>query len=99
MRGMRRRRCPCRLLKSAGLIIGRAKDRVFATRTKQLLAPRADLAVIALPPPEAREAIYQQLAQPERRYNAPLFLTPRQLRQRCLRLALLYDLAGRCKLA
>jgi transposase len=55
------------LLKSAGLIIGRAKDGVFATRTKQLLAPQADLGAIALPLLEAREAIHQQLTRLERR--------------------------------
>src|SRR5476651_308997 len=37
------------LLKSAGLIIGRAKDGVFSTRIKDLLATQTDLAAIALP--------------------------------------------------
>jgi transposase len=55
------------LLKSAGLIVGRAKDGVFSARTKQLLAAHIDLATIALPLLEAREAIHQQLVQLERR--------------------------------
>jgi transposase len=55
------------LLKSSGLIIGRAKDGVFSGRTKALLAPHAELAAIALPLLEAREAIHQQLGQLERR--------------------------------
>ena len=55
------------LLKSAGLIVGRAKDGVFSARTKQLLAAHIDLAAIALPLLEAREAIHQQLVQLERR--------------------------------
>jgi hypothetical protein len=45
------------LLKSAGLIIGRAKDGVFSTRTKDLLATQTDLATIALPLLEARGAM------------------------------------------
>jgi len=49
------------LLKSAGLIVGRAKDGVFSARTKYLLAAHIDLAAIALPLLEAREAIHQQL--------------------------------------
>ena len=55
------------LLKSAGLIVGRAKDGVFSARTKYLLAAHIDLAAIALPLLEAREAIHQQLVQLERR--------------------------------
>lgn len=55
------------LLKSAGLIIGRAKDGVFSARTKELLATQTDLAAIALPLLEARAAIHQQLALLERR--------------------------------
>ena len=55
------------LLKSAGLVIGRAKEGVLGRRTRQLLAGYADLAGIALPLLEAREAIHQQLAQLERR--------------------------------
>ena len=55
------------LLKSAGLIIGRAKDGVFSARTKALLVAQTDLAAIALPLLEAREAIHQQLALLERR--------------------------------
>jgi transposase len=57
------------LLKSVGLIIGRAKDGVFSTRTKQLLATRADVAAIALPLLEAREAVHRQLPQLERRVH------------------------------
>src|SRR5450755_4075452 len=55
------------LLKSAGLIIGRAKDGVFSTRIKDLLATQTDLAAIALPLLQAREAIHHQLALLERR--------------------------------
>jgi transposase len=55
------------LLKSAGLIIGRAKDGVFSARTKELLATQTDLAAIALPLLEARAAIHHQLALLERR--------------------------------
>src|SRR5215472_5452518 len=55
------------LLKSVGLLIGRAKDGVFGTRTRQLLAAHADLAAIALPLLEAREAIHLQLTRLERR--------------------------------
>lgn len=57
------------LLKSVGLIIGRAKDGVFSTRTKQLLATHADVAAIALPLLEAREAVHRQLTQLERRVH------------------------------
>jgi transposase len=55
------------LLKSTGLIIGRAKEGVFSARARELLATQADLAAIALPLLKAREAIHQQLAQLERR--------------------------------
>jgi transposase len=55
------------LLKNSGLIIGRAKDGVFAARAKGLLATQPGLAGIALPLMEAREAIHQQLTLIERR--------------------------------
>ena len=49
------------LLKISGLIIGRAKDGVFAQRTQALLASHPVLAEVALPLLAARESVHKQL--------------------------------------
>ena len=49
------------LLKISGLIVGRAKDGVFAQRTQALLASDPVLAEVALPLLAGRESIHKQL--------------------------------------
>jgi transposase len=54
------------LLKNLGLVIGRAKMGVFASRAEALLADRLELAVAVRPLLEARSSIAQQLAELDR---------------------------------
>ena len=54
------------LLKNLGLVIGRAKMGVFASRAEALLADRLELAVAVRPLLEARSSIARQLAELDR---------------------------------
>lgn len=55
------------LLKTEGLVIGRAKEGVFSRRAQALLEARPDLAAIVTPLLESRASVRQQLATLERR--------------------------------
>ena len=55
------------LLKNLGLVIGRAKFNVFATRAEELIADRPELVAAVRPLLEARKAIEQQVGDLDRK--------------------------------